>query len=375
MSYICFFIAHMNKSKWNWQLDLWPNFSWDAQEIDTLEKKFLLNSGKLIGACSHFDSDQKMSFTIETIENEAFKTSEIEGEFLDRESLQSSIKRNFGLASRKKSHPAESGIAEMMVDLHKNFHIPISDDLMHAWHGMLMNGRRDLNDIGSYRTHADAMQIISGPIGAEKVHFEAPPSRIVPREMQHFIHWFNKTDAQKLPPLTRASIAHLCFVCIHPFEDGNGRLARAISEKSLLQSLGAPIFITLSQTIQRNKKDYYRNLEISNKTCDLTSWILYFAKTILRAQSDTSKLVDFIIKKAKFYDKNKSKLNERQNKVIKRILDEGIYGFKGGLSANNYTSITKISASTATRDLQDLINKKILKHTGTNKSRRYHLNL
>jgi len=312
------------------------------------------------------------------MENEALNSSKIEGEVLNRESLQSSIKRNFGLMeSGNKNFPAEFGIAEMMVDLDKNFNVPLSDQMLCNWHDMLMNGRRDLQNIGSYRTHEEAMQIVSGSIGKSKVHFEAPPSRIMQKEMAQFVKWFNSTSpkgAKTLPALTRTAIAHIYFVCIHPFEDGNGRISRAISENALLQSLESPVLMTLSQTIQRNKKDYYNNLEISNKGCDLTTWITYFAKTILEAQDDTIQLLDFIINKTKFYDKYKNKLNARQDKVIARLLKENISGFVGGLSANNYMSITKTTASTATRDLQDLVQKNILKKAGSKKTTRYYLN-
>lgn len=369
----------MKNFLWNWQLDKWPNFYWNEEEIIKLEKEFLYNSGMLVGAYSHFNKEEKTELVIEIMENEAIKSSEIEGEFLNRDSLQSSIKRNFGLSAEKgKMHLAESGIADMMVDLYKNFKLLLTEEKICQWHKMLMNGREDLENIGSYRIHKEAMQIVSGPIGKQRIHFEAPPSDVMECEMKGFIDWLNKTTPNSegaLPALTRTAIAHMYFVCIHPFEDGNGRLARAIAEKCLLQSLGQPVLITLSQTINRNKKQYYFNLEDNNKTSDLTKWIMYFANTILDAQKDTIKLIDFVIKKTKFYDYNKNQMNARQGKVIARVLEEGISGFAGGLSASNYISIAKTSASTATRDLQDLVDKRILKCVGQNKSTRYYLQL
>lgn len=366
-----------NKKIWNWQSGDWPNFSWDHKPLQELEECFLYQSGLLLGIYEHIDD--KSQLNIEIISNEAYKTSEIEGELLNRDSLQSSIRRNFGLAvpNAKKSSPAESGIAEMMVDLYKNFDHPLSEKIICNWHGMLMNGRRDIS-IASYRTHEDAMQVISGPIGKTRVHFEAPPSKSMNKEMKVFIKWFNQTAPKKsnaLPALIRASITHLYFVCIHPFEDGNGRLARALAEKSLAQSLGHPTLIALSQTIQKHRKEYYDHLENNNKECEITNWIIYFAKTILEAQNNTIELIQFIIKKTKFYDKIKNELNERQLKVISRILEEGIEGFKGGLSAKNYKAITQTSLSTVTRDLQDLIRKNVMFSTGARKGTRYYLKI
>jgi Fic family protein len=222
------------------------------------------------------------------------------------------------------------------------------------------------------------MQVVSGPIHKRTVHFEAPPSSRVPDEMKRFISWFTDTapgGKTPLPPLTRSGIAHLYFVCIHPFEDGNGRIGRAIAEKSLAQNLGHPSLIALAYTIERKRKDYYASLERNNKENEITSWLKYFASTILEAQDNTIKRVDFYVAKAKFYEKHRGTFNERQEKVIVRIFREGIDGFQGGLSAENYISITGTSRATATRDLQNLIEKGALTKTGELRHTRYHLNL
>src|SRR4029079_8116048 len=222
------------------------------------------------------------------------------------------------------------------------------------------------------------MQVVSGPINKRTIHFEAPPSDRMPGEMKRFIAWFNATvpkGKNPLPALTRAAIAHLHFVCIHPFEDGNGRIARALAEKALAQNLGQPSLIALAYTIERKRKDYYASLERNNKETEITSWLEYFANTVLEAQNDTIKRVDFYVAKAKFYQKHRGSLNERQAKVIARIFREGIDGFEGGLSAENYISITGTSRATATRDLQDLIEKGALTRTGELRHTRYRLSL
>jgi Fic family protein len=364
---------------WNWQLKEWPNFTYDENVLKILELKFSQNAGTVQGAFKHVNDNEKEQFIIEILSNEALKTSEIEGEYLDRDSIQSSIKKNLGLNVAKKNIPqAEFGIAEMMVDLYRNYNTPLTQEQLFNWHKMLTSGRRDLTDVGKYRTHDDAMQVVSGRLDKPTVHFEAPPSQKVPQEMNQFISWFTETHSENektMLPLVKSGIAHLYFVCIHPFEDGNGRIARAIAEKSISLSIGQPALISLSKTIESNKKSYYNALENNNKTIDITDWLLYFGQTIIEAQEDTLKLIDFLIEKAKFFDRYTTLLNERQIKVVIRLFDSGYEGFKGGLSAENYTKIAKTSASTATRDLKDMVDKKMLLKTGELKSTRYWLNL
>lgn len=365
--------------KWNWEQWDWPAFSYDSAAMEPLERQFLLHSGEFIGACKHISSADKDRLKIELISDEAIKTSEIEGELLNRDSVQSSIIHQFGLGPDKpRIPPAERGIAEMMVDLYRTFAAPLSDRRMFLWHKMLLGGSRDIAVIGGYRKHADPMQVVSGPLHKRNIHFEAPPSDQVPTEMKAFNAWFNETapkGKQPLPALTRAGMAHLYFVCIHPFEDGNGRIGRAISEKVLAQSVGQPSLIALAHTIERKRKNYYAALERNNKANEITDWLTYFGETVLEAQGSSTKRLDFYLAKVKFYDRYRDTLSDRQSKVIARMFREGIDGFRGGLSAENYLSITKTSPATATRDLQDLVSKGALTRTGELRHTRYHLNL
>jgi Fic family protein len=367
------------ENRWNWQQGDWPQFRFDKSTLEKREAKFLLHGGLLLGALLHIRDDDKRTLAADLISDEALKTSEIEGEYLNRESVQSSIRRNFGLATdARRIPPAEQGIADMMMDLYRSFAEPLTHETMFRWHGMLTAGRRDLKNIGAYRTHDEPMQIISGPIGYPKIHFEAPPSAAMEKEMESFVNWFNDTalhDNAALPAITRAGIAHLYFATIHPFEDGNGRIARALAEKALSQALGQPTLIALSQTIQKNRKSYYEALQRSSRDNEITAWLVYFADTVLQAQNTTQRMIDFLIQKTKLYDRVKGQLNQRQEKAVARIFREGVEGFKGGLSAENYISITGAARATATRDLQALVEKGVLIRTGALKSTRYHLNV
>ena len=198
---------------WNWQQPDWPDFSWNQQALEARETRFLRNSGLLLGAFIHLSDGDRELLTVELMSTEALKTSEIEGEHLNRDSVQSSIRKQLGLAAAaRKAAPAERGIAEMMVGLYRSWETPLSGDMLCAWHAMLMQGRADLHDIGAFRTHEDAMQIVSGPLHKQKVHFEAPPSAKVPAEMKRFIAWFNGTGPDSGTPLSslaRAGAAHL----------------------------------------------------------------------------------------------------------------------------------------------------------------------
>ncbi|MBL8043397.1 MAG: Fic family protein [Nitrospira sp.] len=364
---------------WNWQQKQWPAFTYKIEALATHETRFLHEAGIVHGAVKHLTGENKTRLIIELISTEAVTTSEIEGAILNRDSVQSSLLRNFGLETDNRKIPAaEKGIAAMMTDLYRHYHTPLSETQLFTWHEMLTQGRRDLNCIGGYRRHADPMQVVSGPIGKPKVHFEAPPARTMTAEMNRFLTWFNNTSRQApqpLPALTRAGIAHLHFVSVHPFEDGNGRIGRALSEKALAQCLGQPTLIALSHTICKHRAAYYAALEANNKHLEITEWLIYFARTVLDSQRYTQRLIDFLIEKTKLYDRLRGQLNSRQEKVLARIFREGLEGFTGGLSAENYLKITNTSRATATRDLQDLVEKGVLRKTGELKHTRYWLSM
>ncbi len=364
---------------WNWQQTDWPHFRWEASALARWEARFLQDVGEHIGSIKHVDEEDRTAILIDLMTGEAVKTSEIEGELLNRDSVQSSLRRQFGLETdRRRIPPAEAGIAEMMVDLYRGFAEPLSHDTLHRWHRMIASGRRDLERIGAYRTHQTPMRVVSGYLHRPKVHFEAPPSDAVPREMDAFIAWFADSaadGAHPQPALARAGLAHLHFVSIHPYEDGNGRIARALAEKALAQAVGQPSVIALSPVIQHKRRAYYDRLEANNKDMEIGDWLVWFAETVLEAQAQTQRLIDFLIAKTKLYDRVRDRLNERQARAVARLFREGPDGFTGGLSAANYISITGASRATATRDLADLVEKGVLVGSGTLRHRRYALNL
>ncbi|MBU6384150.1 MAG: Fic family protein [Verrucomicrobia bacterium] len=360
--------------KWNWQLPQWPKFTYDSKAFLALERQFLLASGGALAMLKTLDEDKKKLFTIEILCTEGLKSSAIEGEILERESLQSSIRRHFGLVVKDKIPAKEQGMGDLLWNMYNTHEKMLTHQMLFEWHQMLMDGDSRISDIGKYRTHAEPMQIVSGRYDKHQIFFEAPPSHTVHQEMSRFIQWFNDSK-EKEPALVRAAITHVYFESIHPFEDGNGRIGRALVEKALSQGLGSPTLLAVSQGIVRRKKEYYQALAACNRTLDIQNWIQFFAEVILESQAESLSLIHFLIEKSRILNELKNHLNERQEKVLLRMFAEGLKGFSGGLSAENYIKITKTSRATATRDLNDLVEKKALYKTGDLKHTRYWLNI
>lgn len=364
--------------QWIWQDKNFPNFEYDSSLFIEFEQEFYRNSGIIIGVLSHLDRDNLEYFKIEILTQEAVSTSIIEGEILKRESVQSSIRKHLGLKTdNRKVQPNEAGISEMMVDLYLNFDRPLTHQTLFQWHEMLMNGRRDLEIIGNYRQHPEPMQIVSGNLSAPKIFYEAPPSDQVFKAMENFIAWYNINISLQngISTLILAGITHLYFEIIHPFEDGNGRIGRALVEKAISQKIKAPALNSFAKIIEFRKKEYYDALQSCNYGLNINKWLLFFSKALLDSQQYTIKLVGFLVAKSKFFIRYNEQLNERQLKVLLRVFEEGIEGFKGGLSAANYKTICGTSSATTTRDLQELVNIKALNKTGELKHTRYFLNL
>lgn len=344
---------------YNWQQKDWRQFTYDQQKIEQYVALFSEKIGMSKGILSVLSKEQRSETIIDALVLEALKTSEIEGEYLSRKDLISSIKKNIGVSSADDSIKdlRAKGIAAMLVNVHDSYESALSEESIFQWHQLLFSSKTSIS-VGAWRSHSEPMQVVSGIIGKEVVHFEAPPSSDVPYEMKSFIEWFNNTAPGANNEIkfaaVRSAIAHLYFETIHPFEDGNGRIGRAVAEKALLQSVGYPLLISLSSAIEHNRKGYYEALKQGQKSNEITEWIIYFIKIILKALDNSIKIVDFTIKKTQFFDTHKEYLNARQEKVLKKMLESAFEEFEGGMSAKKYMNITKTSKATATRDIQQL---------------------
>jgi Fic family protein len=366
--------------KYIWQQDSWPTFNFDTSGFQRLTLRFIEKTGRVDGLLSALPDSVQSETIVDLMVAEAIKSSEIEGEILSRPDVMSSIRNNLGLNAQPKKvgDRRAEGIAELMVRVRQDYARPLTKRMLFEWHSMLMLGTPGVTS-GAWRTHNEPMQIVSGTMGDEQVHYEAPPSKQVPAEMTRFIRWFNDTapaakDAITSPPV-RSALAHLYFESVHPFEDGNGRIGRALSEKALSQGLGRPILLSLSRSIDMDRSSYYQALKQAQRSDDATGWIEWFARMLLKAQEQAEREIEFSLKKTKLFNRVGSRLNGRQLKVVRRMLREGPEGFAGGMTAKKYMSITETSKPTATRDLQDLLAKRVFALVGGGRSTRYLLDL
>lgn len=367
---------------YNWQQPNWPNFTYS---LHALEEKLLIfteKAGLLSGIVKSLPDEAHLETVIQLLLEEAIKTSEIEGEYFSREDVLSSIQRNLGVTpiARQNGDIKAMGVGKLMTMVRESYRDPLTEQTLFDWHRTLLPESDGIH-VGAYRTHESPMQVVSGAMGKQTVHFEAPPSRQVPHEMKTFITWFNSSQVSgamgvKLAPV-RSAIAHLYFESIHPFDDGNGRIGRAIAEKALSQGLGRPVLMSLSDAIQTRKKAYYSQLESAQRTTEVTDWVTWFVDLVLEGQQRAENQIDFTLRKVKFFDRFDEVLNERQRKVVTRMLASGPDGFEGGMNARKYIAIAKTSKATATRDMQNLLEIGAFVHLGTagGRSTRYQLNI
>lgn len=364
---------------YNWQQKDWPEFRYNLSGVEDALLAFAERTGRASGLMSGLSADAQAEATIEMMVVEAIKTSAIEGELLSRKDVMSSIRKNLGMSGGAPAgHLRAEGAASLMIDVRNSFAAPLSEKKLCEWHKMIMTGTRRVKT-GGWRTHKVPMQVISGPVGKEKVHFEAPPSSRVPGEMKRFIDWFNVTGPggkQEIKKaVVRSAVTHLYFESIHPFEDGNGRIGRALSEKALSQGIGRPVLLSLSRAIETDRKGYYAALQEGQQSNEITRWVKWFVSMALAAQIHAEEQIEFTLKKTRLFDRFRDQLNERQLQIVRRMLDESPNGFKGGMSAKKYMSMTGASKATATRDLQDLADKGLFVPSGGGRSTSYKVNL
>mgnify|MGYP002725580943 CR=1 FL=1 len=369
-----------NQAMWIWQTSDWPNYQYDTTRFKDRIDLFRLKSERLLGRIEALPDNSQTDALVDLMLSEAITTSAIEGENLDRDSVRSSLLSLIGVESESVSHDNKAvGAATLMVDVRKNWNQPLTDELLGQWQScVIADSPMSLIMRGAYRNSVEPMQIVSGAMGRMRIHYEAPPSEQVPEEMRRFLDWYNATSPltgdNSLPGPIRAGIAHVWFENIHPFDDGNGRVGRAIADHALSQSLGYPTMACLATAIEANKKEYYAQLEtIGRGQLELSGWLDFFTNEISRAQGIAKEEVDFVLAKTRYYDRFGDQLNERQKKVIARIYAEGRKGFEGGLSTKNYETIAKCPTRTASRDLADLMEKGALVRHGGGRSTRYEL--
>ncbi|SHJ18491.1 Fic family protein [Flavobacterium terrae] len=351
----------------------WPNFTWDADKISPLLGAVRHNQGKILGQMQALGFKLQEETMLKALTLDVVKTSQIEGEQLNPEQVRSSIARRLGIeiAGAVPAERSVEGIVEMLLDATQSYTKPLTAERLFDWHAALFpTGRSGMYKINVGAWRDDVMQVTSGPMGKEKIHFEAPPATKVPAEMQQFLNWM-ETD-QGIDPVIKAAIAHLWFVTIHPFDDGNGRIARAIADLQLARADQSPQrFYSMSAQIQAERNKYYDILENTQKDeLDITPWLEWFLDCLMHSMAQTDEVVSKTLIRAKFWETHReTQLNVRQQKILHLLLDD----FFGVLNVSKYAKINKTSTDTALRDIQDLMQKDILEQEGKGRSTSYRL--
>jgi len=344
------------------ELPDWPNLRWSDEQLAQPLAAVRHRQGRLIGHMEALGFPLREEAVLQALTEDVIKSSEIEGEVLDREQVRSSIARRLGMdiGGLVEADRNVEGVVEMMLDATQNYAQPLTAERLFGWHAALFpTGRSGMSRItvGAWRTaEAGPMQVVSGPIGRERVHYEAPASERLDAEMSRFLDWFETAAPD---PVLKAGIAHLWFVTIHPFDDGNGRIARAIADLALARAEGtAQRFYSMSAQIRTERKAYYDMLERAQKAeLDITPWLLWFIGCLDRAFDGAETILASVMRKARFWESVPGEsLNERQRKVVNRLLD----GFEGKLTNAKWAAITKASSDTALRDINDLLRRGIL---------------
>jgi Fic family protein len=347
-----------------WERPEWPHLRWqDAQLLEPLAAA-RLKQGRLLGGMARIGFDLQLEAQLDALTEDAIKSSEIEGEILDRKSVRSSIARRLGVPEAAVAPPDRrtEGVVEVMLDATQNYAAPLTRERLWAWQAALFpTGYSGLHRVktGAWRDDAEGpMQVVSGPIGRQRVHYEAPPAPRVEAEMHAFLEWFNGPSG--VEGLLRAGLSHLWFVTIHPFEDGNGRIARAIADQALAQSeASGQRFYSVSSQIRTERSDYYDMLERTQKgDVDVTAWLVWFLSCFSRAIDGAVTATTSVLGKADFWQRYAHEtFNDRQRTVLNRYLD----GFEGKLTAKKWAAISKVSIPSAQRDINDLVERAILR--------------
>lgn len=346
-----------------WQYPEWPSFTWNDSRLIALLSEVRYLEGKIQGMMDGLGFNVQSMTALNVMTEDVLRSNEIEGVILNSDKVRSSIARHLGIDTAGLPQPDHytEGVVQIMMDAVTNCNKPLTPERLFNWHAALFpTGRSGMYPItvGAYRTGGEPMQIVSGAMGKEKVHYEAPPSEVVPDMMTDFLTWIN-SDNTVIDPVLKAAVAHLWFVAIHPFDDGNGRLTRTITDMQLAKADGFPLrFYSMSAEILREKKAYYEILEhtTSNST-DITEWLEWFLNTMKSSILRAKETVKRVVCKSSFWQRHREiPMNERQVRVVNMLWD----GFTGKLTSSKWAKITKTSQATALRDITDLIEKGIL---------------
>ena len=356
----------MRGTKYIWQHEGWPHMQWDDTSFSNILAEINLLRGKLLGRVSMFGFEEQNLSMLESMTQEIVHSAKIEGEELNRDSVRSSVARQLGLEYEglKNSDHYTEGVVQAMIDAVQHHDMPLDAERLFSWHAALFpTGRSGIHKIlvGDWRQGEEPMQVVSGPLGHEKIHYEAPASKDVPDMMSDFLRWFDSENT--LDPLVKTAVMHLWFVTIHPFDDGNGRICRTLTELLLSRAdQTSQRYYSLSSEILNHRKDYYQYLEQAQKGgLDVTPWIRWFLQTLKLALEAAFEKTEGVLRKSRFWDTHRSvSINERQRKVLNMLFD----GFEGKLNSSKWYKINHCSQDTANRDIRDLIAKGILKPTG-----------
>ena len=358
----------MQTNHWIWQQKDWPHFFYKANLLlaDIGEASRLV--GELETVCRTVSEQEKLTALERVLADDAMETAAIEGEILRRSSVRASIRKRIGLPVEQDDWDVRAdGLVAMLLDARNSVQRPLTTEKLLGWHAALfLSGYSGLKKIraGRYRG-AEEMQIVSGPIGRETIHYIAPPQNVLDDEMGRFLEWVNTNDEHNT--MLKAGIAHLWFIMIHPFDDGNGRIGRAVTDHVMAEKYPALMnLVSFSKYISKDRKGYYTVLEeAGKKDMDITAWLQWFLKTLIAAMQESQWMVERVVMKARFWQQHKdTPINARQVKVINRLLDVG-EKFEGTISTRKYVGMTKCSKVTASRDLSDLADKKILLKTSS----------
>jgi Fic family protein len=370
------------KIQYIWQLPLWPNFRWDDAALLPPLSRCRFQQGALLAQMRSLGFEDRQQARANVLVEEALKTAEIEGERLDPRAVRSSVARRLGLQTDfpLTSDQHADGVVDILLDATQGYETELTAEKLFGWHAALSpagySGLHELRVAAWRDDRSGPMQVVSGPIGRGKIHYQAPPAARLDDEMDRFLRWWRESR-EKVDGLLRAGVAHLWFVAVHPFEDGNGRIARCLSEMALAQDETLTNrYYSLSSRIMAERESYYAILERTNTGGgDISGWLIWFLECMTRAILEANAILGNVMQKSRFWQTHaRTGLNDRQRKVVNRLLEAGPVGFEGGLTNRKYAGIAHVSRATAQRELADLVNRGVLKvNPGGGRSTSYDL--